>query len=146
MADENIYFEMEPQDTDQNQTAAEKATQFDDIKSYSGKSKGKNKNRWQLSEQKEDPLTNYGNGVFKKLGGIIKAISFIVSFFIFVVMLVIALLLYMIDKFFLPVSIVLLIFGVVLAMIVMFLIYGQGQIISQNNEILRRLERKGYHR
>lgn len=144
MTDENFYFEKEKQ-SEAQQPAAE-AAGFEDIKSYSGKANKNNKNRWQLSEQKPDPLTEYGNGVFKKLGGIIKAISFIVSFFMFAVILVLALLLYTVDSFFLPISIALLIFGAALALITMFLIYGLGQVICQNNEILRRLERNGYHR
>lgn len=88
-----------------------------------------------------DPLEEYGNGIFKKLGGIIKAISFIVSSFLFVIVLVLALLLYAIDHFFLPFSIALVILGAVTALIVMFLIYGLGQVICQNNEILTRLSK-----
>ena len=143
MSDENIYFEKEEQTETpvQNDDAG-----FEDIKSYTGSSRRKNKNRWKLSEQKDDPLLEYGNGIFKKLGGIIKVISFLVSFFIFAVTLVLSFILYSIDKFFLPFALALLIFGVIFSLITMFLIYGIGQVIAQNNEILRRLERKGYHR
>lgn len=95
-----------------------------------------------LPKLQSDPLEEYGNGIFKKLGGIIKAISFIVSSFFFFVVLVLALLLYMIDPFFLPFAIALVILGAITALIVMFLIYGLGQVICQNNEILTRLQNK----
>ncbi len=118
---------------------------FDEIKSQKGKHHRKNKDLWQLSEVRPERPTQYGRGIFKKLGGIIKAISFVVSFFVFAVMLVIGFVLYKVDVFFKPFAIAIVIFGAVVALIIMFLIYGLGQVISQNNEILRRLEHKGYH-
>lgn len=140
MADDNFYF-------DREKSSEEVADgEFEDIKSYSGKAKKKSKNHWQLSKQKDEPLYEYGTGIFKKLGGIVKAISFLVSFFFFAVTAVLSFLLYSIDKFFMPFALALLILGTLFSLIIMFLIYALGQVVSQNNEILRRLEKNGYHR
>ncbi len=128
-----------------NEVKETPAPEFEDIKSYTGKSDKNNKNLWQLSKVRPEPLTEYGNGIFKKLGGIIKVISFLVSFFIFAVLLVVGLILYKIDAFFIPFAVAIVIFGAIIALITMFLIYGLGQVICQNNEILQRLEKKGYH-
>ena len=67
---------------------------------------------------------NYGNGVFKHLDKIIKAISFIVALMILLVFAAVA---------------AVLIVGIVLSIIILFLIYAVGHLISQNNEIIRRL-------
>lgn len=144
MPKDNRSFEVVAENGEQNvDTEKQTETVFEDIRSYTGKVGKKNKNRWQLSEDRPDPLTEYGKGIFKKLGGIIKVISFLVSFFVFAVSLVLGLVLYKIDAFFIPFAIAIVIFGALLALITMFLIYGLGQVISQNNEILRRLERRG---
>lgn len=144
MPKDNRSFEVVAENGEQNvDTEKQTETFFEDIRSYTGKAGKKNKNRWQLSEDRPDPLTEYGKGIFKKLGGIIKVISFLVSFFVFAVSLVLGLVLYKIDAFFIPFAIAIVIFGALLALITMFLIYGLGQVISQNNEILRRLERRG---
>lgn len=82
---------------------------------------------------------NYGNGVFKHLDKIIKAISFIVAIAILLVFAAIAVVLVMLDKIFAVVSVAVFIVGVVLALISLFLIYAVGHLISQNNEIIKRL-------
>jgi len=82
---------------------------------------------------------NYGNGVFKNLDKIIKAISFIVSIGVLLACIAIAVVLFMIDKIFLVVSVGVFIFGIILSAISLFLIYAIGHLISQNNEIIRRL-------
>ena len=82
---------------------------------------------------------SYENGIFKNIGKIIKALAFIVSIGIFVLAAVLAAALIMLDKFFIVVAIGVIIIGAVLAAIALFLIYGMGHIITQNDEILRRL-------
>lgn len=82
---------------------------------------------------------NYGNGAFKHLDKIVKVIAFVVSLLIFLVFAAIATVLFMLDKIFAVVSVAVLIVGILLSLIVLFLIYAVGQILSQNNEILRRL-------
>ncbi|MGN0494426.1 MAG: hypothetical protein ACI4F7_12315 [Acutalibacteraceae bacterium] len=82
---------------------------------------------------------NYGNGVFKHLDKIIKAISFIVALGILLIFAAAAVVLVMLDKIFAVVSVALFIVGIVLALISLFLIYAVGHLISQNNEIIKRL-------
>ena len=78
---------------------------------------------------------NYGNGVFKHL----KAISFIVALMILLVFAAVAAVLIMLDKIFAVVAVGVFIVGIVLSIIILFLIYAVGHLISQNNEIIRRL-------
>ena len=82
---------------------------------------------------------NYGNGVFKHLDKIIKAISFIVALMILLVFAAVAAVLIMLDKIFAIVAVGVFIVGIVLSIIILFLIYAVGHLISQNNEIIRRL-------
>lgn len=82
---------------------------------------------------------NYGNGVFKHLDKIIKAISFIVAVGILLLFAAVAAVLVMLDKIFAIVAVAVFIVGIILSIISLFLIYAIGQLISQNNEIIRRL-------
>ena len=82
---------------------------------------------------------NYGNGVFKHLDKIIKAISFIVSLGILLMFAAVAAVLVMLDKIFAVVAVVVFIVGIILSLMVLFLIYAVGHLISQNNEIIKRL-------
>lgn len=82
---------------------------------------------------------NYGNGVFKHLDKIIKAISFIVALMILLVFAAVASVLIMLDKIFAIVAVGVFIVGIVLSIIILFLIYAVGHLISQNNEIIKRL-------
>ena len=82
---------------------------------------------------------NYGNGVFKHLDKIIKAISFIVALMILLVFAAVAAVLIMLDKIFAIVAVGVFIVGIVLSITILFLIYAVGHLISQNNEIIKRL-------
>ena len=82
---------------------------------------------------------NYGNGVFKHLDKIIKAISFIVSLGILLMFAAVAAVLVMLDKIFAVVAVAVFIVGIILSLVVLFLIYAVGHLISQNNEIIKRL-------
>lgn len=82
---------------------------------------------------------SYGNGVFKHLDKIIKVIAFVVSLLIFLVFAAVAAVLFMLDKIFTVVAVGVLIAGIMLALMLLFLIYAIGHLISQNNEIMRRL-------
>ena len=82
---------------------------------------------------------NYGNGVFKHLDKIIKAISFIVSLGILLMFAAVAAVLVMLDKIFAVVAVAVFIVGIILSLIVLFLIYAVGHLISHNNEIIKRL-------
>lgn len=82
---------------------------------------------------------NYGNGVFKHLDKVIKTISFIVSLGILLVFTAAAAILVMLDKIFAIIAVAVFAVGIVLAIIALFLIYAIGHIISQNNEIIKKL-------
>ncbi len=81
----------------------------------------------------------YSEGAFRNIDKVIKAISVIVAISIFLLFAAVAAVLYIFDSIFLILSIGLLIFGIILSLITMYLIFGIGHIISQNKEILRRL-------
>ncbi|MBQ7726706.1 MAG: hypothetical protein IJT66_06135 [Clostridia bacterium] len=84
-------------------------------------------------------VRDYGNGAFRHLDKIIKAIAYFVALALLLVFAGGAFLLYKMSKtFFLP-AICLLAAGVLLSLMVLFLIYAIGHIISQNNEILKHL-------
>ena len=82
---------------------------------------------------------NYGNGMFRHIDKIIKAISFIVSVAILLIFVAGAVVLFMLDKIFAVVSVALVIVGIILSIITLFLRYAVGHIVSQNNEIIKRL-------
>ena len=51
----------------------------------------------------------------------------------------VAAVLVMLDKIFAVVAVAVLIVGIILSLVVLFLIYAVGHLISQNNEIIKRL-------
>ena len=81
----------------------------------------------------------YANRAFKHIDKVIKAISFIVSIGILLFFLAIAAVLILLDKIFIIVAIGVAVLGVVFSLISLFLIYALGHMISQNNEILKKL-------
>ena len=84
-------------------------------------------------------VISYENGIFRNIGKIIKIISFVVAIAILLVFVGIAVMLVAVDKTFIAISIGVVIIGAVIAAICLFLIYGTGHIITQNDEIIRRL-------
>ncbi len=86
-----------------------------------------------------DFAEKYGNGIFKNIGTIIKFIAFVICFFIIAVSFVGAYFLFSFDKFFMALAVGFVVAGLILGLISLFLIYGLGQIVCQNNEILSRL-------
>ncbi len=88
------------------------------------------------------PDSIYGKGMFKHLGGIIKAIAFMISFVVLIASFVLAYFLFSKDMLFMAISLAIIIFGTFLALIVLFLIYALGHIVHQNNEILKQISKK----
>ena len=98
---------------------------------------------------KKNPLDyiKYGLGKFEdfflnNLGKIIKIISFVVAVAILLVFLGIGIVLSMLDKFFVFIAVILFILGLIVAAISMFIIFGLGQVICQNDEILKKFNLK----
>lgn len=88
----------------------------------------------------ENPVSSYGNALFKNLGTIVKVISFIVAMALILLVFAVAfLLLKVFDSFFTPIAIGIVIVGTIIAAFTFFIIYGIGHAICQNDEILRRL-------
>ena len=81
----------------------------------------------------------YSEGAFKNIDKVIKAIAVIVAVCILLLFAAVAAVLVLLDKIFLILSIGILVFGIILSLIFMYLIFGLGHIITQNKEILRRL-------
>lgn len=82
----------------------------------------------------------YGSLAAKHIDKIIKAISFFVSLSILLIFLAISVILVLLDDFFIVIAAIIGVVGVILSLISLFLIYGLGHIISQNNEILCKLD------
>lgn len=106
---------------------------FEDISSYSPKPIEK------ATRQIKKAADNYGDNAYKNIDKVIKIIAFIVAIVVFVMFIGIAAVLFVLDKAFILLSAVILLVGAALALILLFLIYGTGHIISQNKEILKRL-------
>ena len=86
---------------------------------------------------------SYGGGISKSLGIIIKIISFVVAFASVAIGGVGCLLIRnFFDGFFDSIAIAVFILAVVIGTISLFIIYGIGHVICQNNEILKRMNEK----
>lgn len=67
---------------------------------------------------------------------ILKVVSFVVSIAILLAFILIAVVLVLLDEIFMLVSVAVLILGLLVSLINLFIIYGLGHIIAQNNEIM----------
>ena len=83
---------------------------------------------------------DYGEFSFKNIAGMIKHIAFVVSIGVALLFLVAAAIVFVLDKTLFFLSALILLFGFAVALISLYLIYGLGLLISQNKEILRRLD------
>ena len=77
------------------------------------------------------------NGI-KRIDKIIKFIAVAMSIAVLVLFLALAAVVFIMDKSFYLISVLVLAVGVALALVTLFLIYGLGHIITQNNELLKR--------
>lgn len=126
MSDEGLFFTTENND--------------DMIDISSSSTPNNNKPPKSKKGKKENPVSVYGNSLFKNLGTIIKVISFIIAISLILLVLAVAfLLLKVFDSFFTPIAIGIVILGTIIAAFTFFIIYGIGHVICQNDEILRRL-------
>ncbi len=82
---------------------------------------------------------DYGEKGFKHIDKAIKRIAFLVSITFFIIFLAGAAVVFYLDNALIFVSALILVVGSVISLIFLYLIYGLGQIISMNKEILRRL-------
>ena len=82
----------------------------------------------------------YTSAAVSHMDKVVKSIAFLVAFGILLFFAAIAALLLVLDMAFLIISAAVMALGIIFALIALFLIYGMGQIISQNNEILKKLK------
>ncbi len=107
--------------------------EFEDISSTSYKRKKAIK--IDIGEMAE----SYGEGIFKNIDKIIKGIGFLLAAIIILAFLVLGVFIAKISIKYLFVSFLVLLAGIVIGAIVLFLVYGLGHIISQNDEIINKL-------
>ena len=91
------------------------------------------------SQEAVIPASKKKKGTITHIDKIVKSIAFLVALFVFLVFAAGAYILYKMDTDFSLISLCLLIAGAVFSLIALFLIYALGHIITQNNEILKRL-------
>ena len=96
----------------------------------------------QFRKKKNDPIAAYGNGLFKGLGTIVKVIAFLIAFAIIGVCFILAYFLYTAEPLYMAISLAIIIFGVLVGAIVFFLIFALGHVVTQNNEIIKRLNER----
>lgn len=84
-------------------------------------------------------MDKYTSKAISNIDKVIKFFAFIVAIGIFLFFTAVAVILILLDSIFTIVAVGVAVLGIVLAIITLFLIYGMGQIMTQNNEILRRL-------
>ncbi len=109
--------------------------EFEDINSSS-------KSSYDVSSHVGEYVEKYGNGIFKNLGMIIKCLAFIICFTVIVISFIGAYFIFSFDPLFIAIAAGIVVVGTIIGLIFLFLIYGMGHIICQNNEILTRLNKR----
>lgn len=84
---------------------------------------------------------DYGEKGLKNIDKVIKVIAYIVSIAFFLLFLGVAGIVFFLDNSLIFLSTLILVLGGGISLMFLYLIYGLGQIISQNKEILRRLKK-----
>ncbi len=96
-----------------------------------------------VSDKKPNFLSHIANFFrIKNIDKIVKVISFIVSIAILLAFIAVAVVLVLIDEIFMIVSVALLILGLIISLINLFILYGMGHILTQNEKIIEYLKRK----
>jgi len=113
-----------------------------DISSISEELKEEKKTKNKIDAIKNIKIPTIKATGFKNLGNIIKVISFIVAIAIFLVHILAAYILFAFKSLYLTISIAIVVFGLIVSLIALFLIYASGHIINQNNEIISKLNGK----
>lgn len=73
---------------------------------------------------------------------IIKIISFVISIAILLAFIAVAVVLVLVDEIFMIVSVAVLILGLIISLINLFILYGMGHILTQNEKIIGYLKNK----
>ena len=108
--------------------------EFEDVQSISEQQKRRNTGRTTTKKSRKPK-----KGTARCLDKIVKAIAFLLALFVLLLFAAGAYILYKMDKSFSMIALCVLIAGVSFSLITLFMIYAIGHIITQNNEILKRL-------
>ena len=73
---------------------------------------------------------------------ILKVVSFVVSIAILLAFILIAVVLVLLDEIFMLASVAVLILGLIVSLINLFILYGLGHILTQNDKIITLLDKK----
>lgn len=88
--------------------------------------------------KKQNFVMKYSKVGLSKMDKIIKIIAFLLATVTFLVFALAAAVLVMLDDIFMVAAAAVLLLGVAISLITLFLLFGFGQIITQNNQILKR--------
>ena len=108
--------------------------EFEDVQSISEHQKERNTGNKTTQKSRKRK-----KGTARCLDKIVKAIAFLLALFVLLLFAAGAYILYKMDKSFSMIALCVLIAGVSFSLITLFMIYAIGHIITQNNEILKRL-------
>lgn len=124
-----------------NNNENENITEYEDIISSSAPKEAPNVKSYVSSviETVGELSENYSENTFNSLGSIIKFIAFIICFVIIGISFIAAYFVYSKLPVYTAISIGIVVIGTCVALVALFLIFGLGQLICQNNEILARL-------
>lgn len=84
---------------------------------------------------------NYNDNAVSHIDVLVKIVAFIVAFLTIIISMLVAFFLISLKPSFSAIAVAIIIVGTVFAAMLFFPIYGMGQIISQNNEILKRFKK-----
>lgn len=116
--------------------------EFEDISSSSPKSKARVIAENTLNTVRDTTVKavdTYSNSAITHIDKYIKTIAFIVAIALALVFIAVGALILYLDKSMFIISLGIFVVGLVISLITLFLIYGIGHIITQNNEILKKL-------
>ncbi|MCQ2454808.1 MAG: hypothetical protein MJ090_01500 [Clostridia bacterium] len=86
-------------------------------------------------------VEEYENAIFKNIGNIIKFIAFVVCFTTIIISFVAAYFIFSFNALFMTIAAAIVLVGTIISVILLFIIYGLGHAICQNNEIISRLRK-----
>ncbi len=89
-----------------------------------------------------NPITAYADGIYNNLGNVIKVVAFIQAFVFIILGFVLAFLIFSKTSFSISIGLGLIIAFTLIAAFVFFPTYAIGQVLCQNNEILKKLNEK----
>ncbi len=91
---------------------------------------------------KKDPIIHYADGIYSNLANVIKTIAFVVAFLVIILGFVLAFFLFNKTGFAIALCGIIILVCTAIAACIFFPLFGIGQILCQNNEILKKLNDK----